>query len=490
MLTWRQQHPDWELTVWDNEALASCLWRCGDAMRKLQKRDLRGVADCMRWDILYNEGGVVVDADMVSLRPLPEWLRQCQVFMPWLNELACPGVLSSAVVGAEPGNALIAEILLRIQDDSDLANKPIMEATGAGRLLALRNQHQYQGLTPLPSHFFLPRLPKIAPYKGTAPVYSYKKCYAAMGGRSARYLDQLTPFSPGRIGLEGNGPFFTVGIANYNRSDYVAQAISSVLEQEYTHYELLIVDDGSTDNSQEVVATFDDPRIRFVKKEHSGIPRTVNRLITEARGSHVVWMGNDDLCLPGLLSDYAHLVQTWPEVVFAYGDLIKIDSAGNEIERLPYPDFFGDRMLLSRFLVGNVVPGPGSMANLAVMRAIGGFDNDIPFCNDYDMWARLSATGLAFKHIGRPTCKYRWHGSNISNRAEGLIADQLRILKKMLMTYDLPSICADLDWSLDPHRAGLQACERVIGLLIRKNDSAGAQIWERRQQALQKALVG
>jgi hypothetical protein len=106
------------------------------------------------------------------------------------------------------------------------------------------------------------------------------------------------------------------------------------------------------------------------------------------------------------------------------------------------------------------------------------------------MWARLSATGLAFKHIGRPTCKYRWHGSNISNRAEGLIADQLRILKKMLMTYDLPSICADLDWSLDPHRAGLQACERVIGLLIRKNDSAGAQIWERRQQALQKALVG
>ena len=489
VLTWRQQHPDWELTVWDNEALASYRWRCGDAMRQLQKRDLRGVADCMRWDILFNEGGVVVDADMVSLRPLPEWLQQCQVFMPWLNELACPGALSSAVVGAEPGNALIAEMLLRIQDDPELASKPIMEATGAGRLLALRKQHQYQGLTPLPSHFFLPRLPKIAPYEGSAPVYGYKKCYAAMGGRAATYQAYLTPFFPGGADHDVQGPFFTVGIANYNRSDYVAQAITSVLEHDYSHFELLIVDDGSTDESQAVVTSFNDRRIRFVQKEHSGIPRTVNRVLAEARGSHVIWMGNDDLCLPGLLREYARLIQTWPEVVFAYGELIKIDSQGKNIDLLPYPDLFGDRTLLSRFLVGNVVPGPGSMANLAVMRAVGGFDNDIPFSNDYDLWARLAATGLPFKHIGRATCKYRWHGSNISNRAQGLVADELQVLQKMLATYTLKQICADLDWAHQPESAEIQACKRIAGLLTRKKDPAGALLWEQRQLALQQASV-
>ncbi len=486
--TWRQHHPDWEVTVWDNDALASYGWRCGDQMRALLKRDLRGVADCMRWDILYNEGGVVVDADMFCLRPLPDWLLECEIAAPWLNEIYYPGSLSTVMVAAEPGNALVAELLLRIQDDAELDRKPISDATGAGRLLAVRNEHKYQGLTLLPSHFFLPRLPRIAPYDGIAPVYAYKKCYAAMGARASRFQSYITPFHPGRLDLERNGPFFTVGIANYNRGDYIAQAITSVLEQEYGRFELLIVDDGSTDNSAEVVASFKDPRIRFVKKEHSGIPRTVNALISQARGSHVVWMGNDDLCMPGLLAEYAMLLQTWPEIVYAYGDLIKIDSAGHEIDRWIYPDFFGDRMLLSRFLMGNVVPGPGSMANLGVMRAIGGFDNDIPFSNDYDLWARLAATGLPFKHIGRPSCKYRWHGSNISNRADALSADELKILHKMLETYDLEQISADLDWSGDRKRAEIQACERVATLLLRKHDHAAAQSWEQRRQELLLSL--
>ena len=139
--TWRQQHPDWGLKVWGNADLSSYGWHCGDQMRQLLKRDIRGVVDCMRWEILHNEGGVVVDADMVSLRPLPTWLLECEIFAPWLNELECPGSLSTAVVGAEPGNPLVAEMLLTIQGDRALMQKPISEATGADRLAALRIKH-------------------------------------------------------------------------------------------------------------------------------------------------------------------------------------------------------------------------------------------------------------------------------------------------------------------------------------------------------------
>jgi hypothetical protein len=198
-------------------------------------------------------------------------------------------------------------------------------------------------------------------------------------------------------------------------------------------------------------------------------------------------MGNDDLFMPGLLGDYARLLQTWPEIVYAYGDLIKIDSAGKEIGYLPYSDFFGDRTLLSRFMFGNVVPGPGSMANLDVMLAVGGFDNDIPFSNDYDLWARLAATGLPFKHIGRTTCKYRWHGSNTSNRDDLLADDDLKILHKMLDTYDLSQICADLDWAIDTIRAEIKACERIVDLLNKKNDHRAAKVWDQRLNELQQA---
>ena len=486
--TWRNNHAEWDLTIWGNEALRKYEWRCGDQMRELLSRDLRGVTDCMRWNILYNEGGVVVDADMVSLRSLPDWLLECQIAVPWLNEIAYPGLLSTVIVAAEPFNPLVGEIILRIQSDPELSTKQITDATGAGLMLQLRNQHNYRGMTLLPSHFFLPRLPKIEPYNGTAPIYAYKKCYASMGSRSYMYQPYSSSFKPGRIDLELNGPVFTVGIPNYNRGEYIGEAITSVLEQDYGRFELLIVDDGSTDNSEKVVASFDDPRIRFVKKEHSGIPRTANRLLNEARGSHVVWMGNDDILMPGLLREYALLLQTWPEVVFAYGDLIKIDSAGNEIGLLTYSDFFGDRFLLTRFLISNVVPGPGSMTNVGVVRAIGGFDNDIPFCIDYDLWGRLSATGLPFKHIGRPTCKYRMHNSNISNRTDDLVVDELYILKKMLSSFDLAQICADFDWANDPKRAEVQACERIVTLLSRKNDLASSQLWEKRKQTMQENL--
>ena len=150
----------------------------------------------------------MVDADMLSLRPLPEWLLECQIVVPWLNKIAYPGSLSTVLVAAEPGNPLVGEILLRIQDDSELSIKPIADATGPGRLLALRNKPKYQGLTVLPSHFFLPRLPKVHAYEGTAPVYAYKKCYTAMGSRAVAYQVYLTSFTPGRIGPEGNELFY------------------------------------------------------------------------------------------------------------------------------------------------------------------------------------------------------------------------------------------------------------------------------------------
>jgi hypothetical protein len=134
--------------------------------------------------------------------------------------------------------------------------------------------------------------------------------------------------------------------------------------------------------------------------------------------------------------------------------------------------------------MGNVVPAPGSMANLEIMRKVGGFDENIPYSNDYDLWVRLAATGLPFKHVERYTCKYRWHQSNVSHRADMLAVDDLKILNKMIGTYEIRQLCADLDWNTNARRAEIQACERIYALLSRKNDQEAARSWEYRRNLL------
>ena len=105
---------------------------------------------------------------------------------------------------------------------------------------------------------------------------------------------QLQPF--------GEGPRFSVLMAAYNRADLIHVAIDSVLVQDFEDYELVIVDDGSTDRTPEVVRSYDDPRIRYIRKDvNEGRSPTRNRAIAEARGEFVLWMADDDLIAPGVL---------------------------------------------------------------------------------------------------------------------------------------------------------------------------------------------
>lgn len=93
--TWRHHHPDWSFRLWDNDALGSRAWRNAEHMRAMSRQEVNGVADLMRWEILAAEGGIVVDADSVCVRTLPEWLRECEAFACWENELDRPGLIAA-----------------------------------------------------------------------------------------------------------------------------------------------------------------------------------------------------------------------------------------------------------------------------------------------------------------------------------------------------------------------------------------------------------
>jgi mannosyltransferase OCH1-like enzyme len=81
--TWIEHHPDWQLKIWGNDSLADFEWVNAAHMRAMSTRELNGVADMMRWEILYNQGGLVFDADSICVRKLDDELLDCEAFACW-----------------------------------------------------------------------------------------------------------------------------------------------------------------------------------------------------------------------------------------------------------------------------------------------------------------------------------------------------------------------------------------------------------------------
>lgn len=176
--TWRRHHPEHEFRVWDSSDLAARPWRNAAQMNRCAAHDPAGVVDLMRWEILLDEGGVVVDANSICLQRLPDWLFECEMFAAWENELARPGLISTGVVGSMRDNPFLAGLVEELRGDANLAALPAWQATGPRRLTESHRRQGYANLTVVPSHFFLPSHYTGVAYCGTGPVYA-EQCWAA-----------------------------------------------------------------------------------------------------------------------------------------------------------------------------------------------------------------------------------------------------------------------------------------------------------------------
>ena len=248
------------------------------------------------------------------------------------------------------------------------------------------------------------------------------------------------------VGRE-NSPRFSICIPTYNRAHYICDAIESAQNQNYPALEILIVDDGSSDNTAEVVAPYLSETVRFIQREHSGAPETRNLLIQEARGEFLVWLDSDDVLLPDTLRLYASALQNYPDVDVLYGDLIITDSVLIPKSAQKMQDWYGRQdKQISELIHHNPVPNPGTCIRKACYSRVGGYDPKFVRAHDYDFWSRLAGTAK-FKHVKNFVCKWRWHDSNISS---GTVKRDTRyeaeIVKKMLKLYTLKQLFPAIDW--------------------------------------------
>lgn len=198
------------------------------------------------------------------------------------------------------------------------------------------------------------------------------------------------------IKAEDASPVFTIVLATYNRSHIVGRAIKSVLAQTHRDFELIVVDDASTDDTSEAVASFQDGRVRYLRHESNrGLAAADNTAIGAARGKYVCFLGDDDELLPGFLSETLHRFEAAPTQVGFTGCGIRIvdTSKGQEVvcERLPKARRFSNREDAYLSLLESIPFGGGWGVTIRreCFDVVGLFDEQLQTEADRDLFIRL-----------------------------------------------------------------------------------------------------
>jgi glycosyltransferase involved in cell wall biosynthesis len=210
-------------------------------------------------------------------------------------------------------------------------------------------------------------------------------------------------------------PTVSVIIPTYNRANLIEKAIRNVLNQTYQDFEIIVIDDGSTDNTREIIRSFNDKRVKYIKKykKNKGISVARNVGIKMARGKYFALLDSDDEWLPEKLDKQIKILQDGSsELGVVYSNLCYIDENGKNMNKLRNPKKEG---YIYEDLLGENYVGPPStlLIRKECFHKVGLFDNLLNAMEDWDMWIRI-AKYYRFSLIKIPLVKYRLHSNQLS----------------------------------------------------------------------------
>ena len=219
----------------------------------------------------------------------------------------------------------------------------------------------------------------------------------------------------------------SIVIPCYNRAWILEEAIRSVFDQHFQDFELIVVDDGSTDDTAELLAAY--PRIRTTRQDHAGVSSARNLGISLARGTYIAFLDSDDLWLPEKLSAQVAFFQKRPDVLICQTEEIWLRNGArvNPKRRHAKPSgmIFEDSTKLC------LVSPSAVMIRRDLFETIGGYDESLPACEDYDLWLRTTCRFPVYLLPTPLVIKRGGHGDQLS-RQPGLDRYRIYALQKIL----------------------------------------------------------
>jgi len=223
---------------------------------------------------------------------------------------------------------------------------------------------------------------------------------------------QHIPILPPMTAAEG--PTISVVVPAYNEEPYIAEALDAIFAQTLAALEVLVVDDGSTDGTVEVVGRYGD-RVHLIRQENRGCPGAFDTGFREAAGDFVALCPADDVWEPEKLEWQRDALAEHPEVDVAFGAARRFGLATGDHLRPERTGVLDGAWFARRMYPENVIADPSAVVRRSLYLDLGGYEPLVG--EDYEFWMRALAAGATFYFDPRPVVRLREHGGNLSYRA-------------------------------------------------------------------------
>ncbi len=227
------------------------------------------------------------------------------------------------------------------------------------------------------------------------------------------------------------GPTVSVIIPAYNVGPYIDETLNSLFAQTYRDFEAIVINDGSTDETEKKLAPFRD-RIVYIKQKNAGLAAARNAGLRAARGRFIALLDGDDIWLPKFLETLVNLLEKDSSLTAAFPNAFFFGSPryGGRLYQEVYPAT--NPVTFERVLNRDCYIFVAVVFRRIVLEDVGMFDENMPSsAEDFDLWLRMLQSGYRFAFITEPLVKYRWRQNSLSNNGVGMLRSVISVYEKL-----------------------------------------------------------
>lgn len=227
---------------------------------------------------------------------------------------------------------------------------------------------------------------------------------------------------------------------SYNQAKYLEQTIQSVLSQDYSRIEYIVVDGKSKDGSVDIIKRYADKLAYWISEKDKGQADAINKGFARATGEIIAWLNSDDYYLPGAVSAAVKVFEENPEIVLVYGNMLAVDEHGQTFNTLTY-----NQLTLRDLLCFQIIGQPAVFMRRSALQKTNGLDATFHFLLDHLLWIQIAKQGKIL-HVNQTWAAARYHAEakNVSKAAE-FGREAFRILETIAQDKDLARTLLSVD---------------------------------------------